>query len=228
MNGLRGMAMLLDEDVTIPIEGVSLEAHIVLPVVGSGVVVFAHRSGSGRYSPRNIYVARVLQQAGFGTVLVDLLTREEERAGDRTGKPRFDVVLLADRVAQIIDWLEDRPDTATYPLGLFGASTGSAACLMAAAQRPGPVRAIVSRGGRVDLAEGALPLVRAATLLLVGELDGPVIDINRRALNLLRVDKHLEIVPGASHLFEEPGALEKVASLALDWFARYLGCAPST
>jgi dienelactone hydrolase len=219
--------MLLDAITTIPLDRVSLEAHIAIPAVASGVVLFSHGSGSGRHSPRNQYVAKVLQQAGFGTVLVDLLTEDEERADATTGGFRFDIVLLTDRLAQIIDWLEDQPDTATYPLGLFGASTGAAAALMAAAERPGPVRAIVSRGGRVDLAEGALALVRAATLLIVGELDRPVIEINRQALNLLRVEKHLEIVPGASHLFEEPGALERVASLARDWFARYLGSTPS-
>jgi pimeloyl-ACP methyl ester carboxylesterase len=211
--------MLLDGVTAIQLDQVTLEAQIALPIVANGVVLFAHGSGSSRHSPRNQYVATVLQEAGFGTVLVDLLTEEEDRASEK----RFDIALLADRLAQIIDWLEDQPDTATYPLGLFGASTGSAAALIAAAQRPGPVRAIVSRGGRVDLAEGALALVRAATLLVVGELDRPVIEINRQALELLRVDKHLAIVPGASHLFEEPGALEQVAALARDWFARYLG-----
>jgi pimeloyl-ACP methyl ester carboxylesterase len=211
--------MLLDGVTAIQLDQVTLEAQIALPIVANGVVLFAHGSGSSRHSPRNQYVATVLQEAGFGTVLVDLLTEEEDRASEK----RFDIALLADRLAQIIDWLEDQPDTATYPLGLFGASTGSAAALIAAAQRPGPVRAIVSRGGRVDLAEGALALVRAATLLIVGELDRPVIEINRQALELLRVDKQLAIVPGASHLFEEPGALEQVAALARDWFARYLG-----
>jgi pimeloyl-ACP methyl ester carboxylesterase len=211
--------MLLDGVTAIQLDQVTLEAQIALPIVANGVVLFAHGSGSSRLSPRNQYVATVLQEAGFGTVLVDLLTEEEDRASEK----RFDIALLADRLAQIIDWLEDQPDTATYPLGLFGASTGSAAALIAAAQRPGPVRAIVSRGGRVDLAEGALALVRAATLLVVGELDRPVIEINRQALELLRVDKQLAIVPGASHLFEEPGALEQVAALARDWFARYLG-----
>jgi pimeloyl-ACP methyl ester carboxylesterase len=211
--------MLIDRVTPIQLDQVTLEAQIALPVMSCGVVVFAHGSGSSRHSPRNQYVAKVLQQADFGTVLVDLLTEDEDRAADK----RFDIALLADRLAQIIDWLEDQPETATYPLGLFGASTGSAAALIAAAQRPGPVRAIVSRGGRVDLAEGALSLVRAATLLIVGELDRPVIEINRQALELLRVDKQLAIVPGASHLFEEPGALEQVATLARDWFARYLG-----
>jgi pimeloyl-ACP methyl ester carboxylesterase len=211
--------MLIDGVTAIQLDQVTLEAQIRLPIMSCGVVVFAHGSGSSRHSPRNQYVAQVLQQADFGTVLVDLLTEDEDRAPDN----RFDITLLADRLAQIIDWLEDNPDTATYPLGLFGGSTGSAAALIAAAQRPGPIRAIVSRGGRVDLAEGALALVRAATLLIVGELDRPVIEINRRALELLRVDKQLAIVPGASHLFEEPGALEQVATLAHDWFARYLG-----
>jgi putative phosphoribosyl transferase len=211
--------MLIDGVTAIQLDQVTLEAQIALPIVASGVVLFAHGSGSSRHSPRNQYVAAVLQEAGFGTVLVDLLTEDEDRDADK----RFDIAVLADRLAQIIDWLEDNPATATYPLALFGASTGSAAAFVAAAQRPGPVRAIVSRGGRVDLAEGALALVRAATLLIVGELDPPVIEINRRALELLRVDKQLAVVPGASHLFEEPGALEQVATLARDWFARYLG-----
>jgi pimeloyl-ACP methyl ester carboxylesterase len=217
------MTMLLDEVITIDLDDVVLEAHIAIPLVASGVVVFAHGSGSSRHSPRNQYVAGVLKQAGIGTVLVDLLTREEELVDLKTRSLRFDIGLLSDRLARIIDWLGDQPDTATYPIGLFGASTGSAAALIAATERPGPVRAVVSRGGRVDLAEGVLPRVRAATLLIVGERDRPVIEINRRALELLKVEKRLEIVPGASHLFEEPGALEQVAALARDWFARYLG-----
>jgi pimeloyl-ACP methyl ester carboxylesterase len=215
--------MLLDEVSVIPLDGVSLEAHIVIPAIASGVVLFAHGSGSSRHSPRNQYVARVLQEAGLGTVLVDLLTEQEEMVDLSTRHLRFDIDLLSDRLARIIDWLEDQPDTASYPIGLFGASTGAAAALIAAAERPGPVRAIVSRGGRVDLAEGALSRVRAPTLLIVGELDRPIIEISRRALELLRVEKRMEIVPGASHLFEEPGALEQVAALARDWFARYLG-----
>jgi dienelactone hydrolase len=215
--------MLLDEVSVIPLDGVNLEAHIVIPAIASGVVLFAHGSGSSRHSPRNQYVARVLQEAGLGTVLVDLLTEQEEMVDLSTRHLRFDIDLLSDRLARIIDWLEDQPDTASYPIGLFGASTGAAAALIAAAERPGPVRAIVSRGGRVDLADGALSRVRAPTLLIVGELDRPIIEISRRALELLRVEKRMEIVPGASHLFEEPGALEQVAALARDWFARYLG-----
>jgi dienelactone hydrolase len=215
--------MLLDEVSVIPLDGVSLEAHIVIPAIASGVVLFAHGSGSSRHSPRNQYVARVLQEAGLGTVLVDLLTEQEEMVDLSTRHLRFDIDLLSDRLARIIDWLEDQPDTASYPIGLFGASTGAAAALIAATERPGPVRAIVSRGGRVDLAEGALRRVRAPTLFIVGELDRSVIDITRQALELIKVDKRMEIVPGASHLFEEPGALEQVATLARDWFARHLG-----
>jgi putative phosphoribosyl transferase len=220
--------MLLDQDTTIPLDDVSLEAHLVVPIVASGVVLFAHGSGSGRHSPRNQYVAGVLQQAGFGTVLVDLLTEGEERVDLRTGRFRFDIPLLADRVARLIDWVGWEPATAMYPIGLFGASTGSAAALIAAAERPGPVRAVVSRGGRVDLAEAALPRVRAPVLLIVGELDRTVIELNQSVLDLIKVDKRIEIVPGASHLFEEPGALEQVALLARDWFVHYLGSNPAT
>jgi dienelactone hydrolase len=214
--------MLLDEVSVIPLDGVNLEAHIVIPAIASGVVLFAHGSGSSRHSPRNQYVARVLQEAGLGTVLVDLLTEQEEMVDLSTRHLRFDIGLLSDRLARIIDWLEDQPDTASYPIGLFGASTGAAAALVAAAESPQAVAAVVSRGGRPDLAGPALALVRAPTLLVVGGNDVQVLALNRAAFARLRCEKELAIVPGASHLFEEPGALDRAARLACTWFERYL------
>jgi len=184
-----------------------------------GVVVFAHGSGSSRHSRRNRHVAGVLHDAGFSTLLLDLLIAEEEDVDLRTGEHRFDVEMLGGRVIGAVDWLR-REETA--PIGVFGASTGAAAALLAAARRPDEVSAVVSRGGRPDLAGEALPLVRAPTLLIVGGLDTTVIRMNTDARSMMRIETSLEIVPGATHLFEEPGALDVVADLAAAWFRRHL------
>jgi putative phosphoribosyl transferase len=201
---------------------VELEGNLGVPAGAGGVVLFAHGSGSGRHSPRNRYVARALREANLATLLIDLLTPDEEEVDLRTGHLRFDIGLLAERLAGATDWLVRNPDTQDMRIGYFGASTGAGAALVAAAERPEAVGAIVSRGGRPDLAGDALPLVKAPTLLIVGGNDVPVIGMNEEALERLRAKKRLEIVPGATHLFEEPGALEEVARLAAGWFARYL------
>jgi putative phosphoribosyl transferase len=183
-------------------------------------VLFAHGSGSGRHSPRNRYVAEELQQAGLGTLLIDLLTPEEEEIDLRTRHLRFDIRMLAERLVGGTDWLAQNPDTQSLRVGYFGASTGAGAALVAAAERPNVVGAVVSRGGRPDLAREDLPRVVAPTLLIVGGEDHPVIGMNREAMGQLRAEKELKIVPGATHLFEEPGALEDVARLAAGWFPR--------
>jgi putative phosphoribosyl transferase len=192
------------------------------PSGARGLVVFAHGSGSSRRSPRNRMVATSLIDAGFATLLFDLLTSAEERVDDRTREFRFDIGLLAERLLAAGDAVAERPDTAGLPLGAFGASTGAAAALVAAAARPTEVRAVVSRGGRPDLAGDALPGVRAPTLLIVGGRDPQVIDLNHEAAARMTCERETVIVPGATHLFEEPGTLEEVAHLALDWFDRYL------
>ena len=188
-------------------------------VATQGVVLFAHGSGSSRHSRRNRHVAGVLHEAGFSTVLLDLLTAEEEEVDLRTGEHRFDVEMLGERVIRAVDWLRREE---TVPIGLFGASTGAAAALIAAAGRPEEVSAVVSRGGRHDLAGEALPLVRAPTLLIVGGRDTTVIGMNTDARSMMRIETTLEIVPGATHLFEEPGALDVVADLAAAWFRRHM------
>jgi dienelactone hydrolase len=209
--------------VRIPIGRATLEGDLDIPAGSRAVVLFAHGSGSSRQSPRNRYVARVLRDAGLATLLMDLLTAEEEVADRDTGHLRFDIGLLADRLVGATDWLGRAPETAGFPVGYFGASTGAAAALVAAAGRPEEVGAVVSRGGRPDLAGDALPRVRAPTLLLVGGFDGPVIGLNRQALERLgSAEKQLVIIPGATHLFPEPGALEEVARLATDWLSRHL------
>lgn len=195
-----------------------LQGNLGLPEHTEGVVLFAHGSGSGRLSPRNTFVARTLQQGGLATLLIDLL--EENEAEDR--RKVFDIDLLADRLLAATDWLASQSSTAGLQLGYFGASTGAGAALRAAARAPGSVAAVVSRGGRPDLAGPFLPDVTAPTLLIVGGYDFPVIDMNREALARLTCPKELVIVPGATHLFEEPGTLEQVADLALRWFQRYL------
>jgi putative phosphoribosyl transferase len=201
---------------------VTLEGNLSLPERARGIVLFAHGSGSSRHSPRNRYVARVLNEAKLATLLVDLLTPDEEAVDLRTAHLRFDIGLLAGRLVGVTDWLTQYPDTRELRIGYFGASTGAAAALVAAAQHPDAVGAIVSRGGRPDLAGPALARVRAPTLLIVGGNDFEVVELNRRALAPLRCEKRLEIVPGATHLFEEPGALEEVARLAREWFERHL------
>src|SRR5215217_3407445 len=200
----------------------TLEGNLGIPNA-RGIVLFAHGSGSGRHSPRNRYVADVLREAGLATLLIDLLTPEEEEADLRTRHFRFDIGLLADRLADATDWLAHEPDTQDLRVGYFGASTGAGAALVAAAKRPEAVGAVVSRGGRPDLAREALSRVAAPTLLIVGGEDEPVIDMNREAFAQIRAEKKLEVVPRATHLFEEPGTLEEVARLAAGWFARYLG-----
>jgi putative phosphoribosyl transferase len=201
---------------------VELEGDLGVPEEAAGVVLFAHGSGSGRHSPRNRYVAGVLREAGLATLMIDLLTPEEEEVDLRTGHLRFDIRLLAGRLAGATDWLVRNLDTQNLRIGYFGASTGAAAALVAAAERPQEVGAVVSRGGRPDLAEDALRLVEAPTLLIVGGNDVPVIGMNEEAFAQMRAEKKLEIVPGATHLFEERGALEEVARLAADWFAHHL------
>jgi putative phosphoribosyl transferase len=195
-----------------------LEGLLTVPAGARGVVAFAHGSGSGRYSPRNQFVARVLQEAGLATLLLDLL--EEDEAGDRARV--FDIDLLAERLQSAADWLGQEPATRPLRLGYFGASTGAGAALTAAARQPAAVGAVVSRGGRPDLARDHLPLVQAPTRLIVGGRDEGVIELNEAALRLLRCPKDMVIVPGATHLFEEPGALEEVARLAQEWFLRHL------
>jgi dienelactone hydrolase len=201
---------------------VTLDGNLSLPEESRAVVLFAHGSGSSRHSSRNRYVARVLNEAKLATLLIDLLTLDEEVIDARTAQLRFDIELLAERLVGATDWLTRFPDTKHLRIGYFGASTGAAAALVAAAVRPDVVSAVVSRGGRPDLAGAALMHVRAPTLLIVGGNDGQVIQLNRAALAELRCEKQLMIVPGATHLFEEPGALDEVARLARDWFHRHL------
>jgi putative phosphoribosyl transferase len=210
----------------IPATGVVLEADVTVPEPAQALVLFAHGSGSSRHSPRNRYVAGELQDAGLATVLADLLTPDEEQLDARTGALRFDIGLLAGRVAALTEWLVEHPGTAGLDVGLFGASTGAAAALATAATRPALVKAVVSRGGRPDLAGELLRKVRQPTLLIVGERDAAVIGLNRQAREELDGETDLEIVTGASHLFEEPGALEQVALLARDWFVGHLRSPP--
>lgn len=211
-----------DRLVGVAANSVILDGNLNIPEGASGIVLFAHGSGSSRHSPRNRYVAQRLHEQGLATLLIDLLTPDEERVDLRTGHLRFDIGLLAQRLIGASDWLARNPDTRNLPLGYFGASTGAGAALMAAAELPERVGAVVSRGGRPDLAGPALARVRAPALLIVGGNDIPVIEMNRAALDELRAEKRLEIVPGATHLFEEPGAIEEVARLAGRWFERYL------
>jgi len=199
-----------------------LEGDLVVPSGASGIVVFAHGSGSSRYSPRNQFVAEQLRKAGLGTLLMDLLTPAEESVDVYTSEHRFDIPMLASRVVLATDWLRDQPNYSGLKVGYFGASTGAAAALVAATERSN-VAAVVSRGGRPDLAGNRLHRVTAPTMLIVGGNDTEVITLNRNANELLTCEKRLEIVPGASHLFEEPGKLETVAQLAREWFVRFLG-----
>jgi len=204
---------------------VTVEGNLVVPEGAAGVVLFAHGSGSSRLSPRNRRVARALQERGLATLLIDLLTADEEAIDIETAHLRFDIGLLADRLAGATDWLIKQPESRDLRIGYFGASTGAAAALVAAALRPQSIGAVVSRGGRPDLAGDALPRVQAPTLLIVGGEDLAVIDFNRGAYARLLCKRRLEIVPGATHLFEEPGTMETVARLAGDWFLKHL--APS-
>jgi putative phosphoribosyl transferase len=206
----------------------TLEGDLCMPPDASGVVVIVHGSGSSRRSPRNRYVAQIIRQVGLATLLFDLLTPEEEEIDVQSGKYRFDIRLLANRLIGANRWLKQNPQTQNMNIGYFGASTGVAAALMAAAEHPSDVSAVVSRGGRPDLARAALPYVKAPVLLIVGGRDLPVLAMNRDAANELRVDKKLVVVPGATHLFEEPGAMEEVARLASNWFVNYLARKPVT
>lgn len=213
-----GQRYLRDEEVQVLAGQASVAGHLTIPENPRGVVVFAHGSGSSRHSPRNRYVAQVLNAAGFGTLLFDLLTVDEERNRANV----FDIGLLASRLVGVTRWLADQPDTAALPIGYFGASTGAGAALTAAADPQVRVNAIVSRGGRADLAGRALTRVLAPTLLIVGGRDHGVIELNQRAQALIPGRCELAIVPGAGHVFEEPGTLEQVAKLACEWFAEYL------
>jgi putative phosphoribosyl transferase len=215
--GIRMSTVLTTEP--IQLGSLALPGDLVIPDRARGLVVFAHGGGSGRQSPRNRWVASALQRAHMATLLFDLLTEEEAREGRLV----FDIDLLAERVVESIHWTEHHPDLANLRLGLFGASTGAAAALKAAALRPDRVSAVVSRGGRPDLAMDCLAQVQAPTLLIVGGLDTEVLALNREALRRLHAPKRLEVVPGAGHLFEEPGALGSVAVYATSWFDEYLG-----
>ena len=199
-----------------------LDGDLTIPERALGLVVFAHGSGSSRFSTRNRSVAQTLEDGGFATLLLDLLTRREEQIDLRTREYRFDIDRLAHRVVAAIDWAAGESELSPLPVACFGASTGAAAALIAAAERPDAVHAVVSRGGRPDLAGDALPQVQAPTLLIVGGADDVVIDLNRQAMRRMHAPVSLEIVPGATHLFEEPGTLEEVSRLALAWCRRYL------
>jgi putative phosphoribosyl transferase len=208
--------------VSVQANAVTLRGNLVIPAGAQGLVLFAHGSGSSRHSPRNRYVAQALNNAGLATLLIDLLTPEEDLVDRQTRHLRFDIGLLASRLGGATDWLRQTPTTRLLKIGYFGASTGSAAALIAATKQPDAIGAIVSRGGRPDLAGTALARVQAPTLLIVGGHDPLVIELNQEAFENIPAEKHLEIVPGATHLFEEPGTLEQVARLASQWFRRYL------
>ena len=208
--------------VRIPADDIVIDGDLALPANAAGLVIFAHGSGSSRYSRRNRAVADVLLDGGFATLLLDLLTRKEEVIDQHTGQYRFDIPRLADRVVKAIDWAGEQRALAALPIGCFGASTGAAAALMAAAARPARVRAVISRGGRPDLAGDTLSRVEAPTLLIVGGHDEPVLELNEAARRRMRARSQTAIVPGATHLFEEKGALDKVARLALEWCDLYV------
>jgi putative phosphoribosyl transferase len=205
--------------IRIPADGVELEGSLAIPKKACGVVLFAHGSGSSRHSPRNNFVAQTLQNVGIGTLLMDLLTRQE----DMTYETRFDIDLLTSRLERATEWLMEQPQRRALDIGYFGASTGAAAALKAAATLGTSIGAVVSRGGRPDLAMSALSQVQSPTLLIVGGLDDVVIELNRQAYQKLKAEKHMTVIPGATHLFEEPGALQEVARLAARWFTQHLG-----
>ena len=215
------------QQVRVPAESAFVEGDLRVPPDTTGLVIFAHGSGSSRFSSRNRHVAEYLEEHGFATLLLDLLTKEEDEVDQRTTEYRFDIERLAGRMVASIEWAAGRPDLASLPICCFGASTGAAGALVAAAECPDRVRAVISRGGRPDLAGGALPLVQAPTLLIVGSRDQPVIDLNREAQLRMRAPVRLEIVPGATHLFAEPGALDDVCRLAAAWCWQHLDTEPS-
>ncbi len=208
--------------VTIPLNNVTLNGDLCLPRGTDGLVVFAHGSGSSRLSPRNRRVAQALRNTGLGTLLFDLLTEDEEAVDNVTAELRFNIRFLSERLVAVTEWLENQPGVCKFPIGYFGASTGAAAALVAAADLPGCIAAVVSRGGRPDLALKRLKEVKAPTLLIVGGADTEVIQLNQKALNRLETAKELVVVPGATHLFEEPGAMDEVERLAAAWFLKYL------
>jgi dienelactone hydrolase len=208
-------------EVTIPSGGAAVKGNLEVPEGAKGIVVFAHGSGSSRFSSRNIYVAGLMNKKGIATLLIDLLTAEEESVDEYTGQYRFDVEMLAERLVDSTQWLKKNPATKNLAIGYFGASTGAAAALIAAAKLPDEIKAVVSRGGRPDLAGKHLSKVKAPTLLIVGGDDTEVIELNKQALKLILVEKKLEVVPGATHLFEEPGKLLEAAKLAIDWFEKH-------
>jgi pimeloyl-ACP methyl ester carboxylesterase len=215
--------MTVEREVEVLAGGVRLGGTLAVPDGAQGLVIFAHGSGSSRFSPRNRYVAYTLRTAGVGTLLFDLLTEYEEAKDDETAALRFDIDFLARRLGAVTDSVFTHPELSRLRVGYFGSSTGAAAALVAAAERPEAIGAVVSRGGRVDLAGGALQRVLAPTLLIVGGADDIVLDLNARALEQMTAPKALEVIPGATHLFEEQGALERVAGLAAGWFTRFLG-----
>jgi putative phosphoribosyl transferase len=204
-----------------------LDGELSIPKGATGVVLFAHGSGSSRHSPRNQFVARTIREAGVGTLLFDLLTKQEEAVDISTRHLRFDIGLLAERLVDATNWIKTEPDTSHLVVGYFGASTGGGAALVAAAHVGDEIGAVVSRGGRPDLAGDALPKVKSPTLLIVGGLDYPVIRMNEDAYHQLQCKKELKIIPGATHLFEEPGTLEEVARIAAGWFQRHLTTHPT-
>ncbi|MDQ1281362.1 MAG: putative phosphoribosyl transferase [Thermoproteota archaeon] len=208
--------------IRIPIDEIILEGNLLVPKGARGVVVFAHGSGSSRFSPRNRYVANVLQKTGLATLLMDLLTRDEEIIDEQTAQFRFNIELLSQRLTGVTRWLKEESPLKDLKVGFFGSSTGAAAALIAAAIQPADVKAVVSRGGRPDLAREHLLNVRAPTLLIVGGDDLQVIELNKEAMAQINVITKLEIIPGATHVFEEPGKLEVVAKLAAEWFIKYL------
>jgi putative phosphoribosyl transferase len=212
----------LESSVRIPVAGVVLDGDLVVPGGAAGVVLFAHGSGSSRHSPRNRMVAGRLQAAGYGTLLMDLLTADEDQVDSKTRQFRFDIERLASRLTGAIRWLSDRADTGTLRVALFGASTGAAAALRAAAEVPDHVQLVISRGGRPDLAGEALDHIRTPTMLIVGGRDPQVLDLNKAAAARLKGPVELVVVPGATHLFEEPGALDRVVELALDALNRHM------
>lgn len=223
MNLLKELEMNnSNRNINIQAGNVVLNGELMLPFDSQGIVIFAHGTGSSRFSPRNQYVAKALVQMGLGALLMDLLTEEEEHLDNKTKNLRFDINMLAARVVSAIDWIDRNNQQYTIPIGLFGASTGAGAALVAAAKRDNVVKAVVSRGGRPDLAGDSLPLVKAPTLLIVGAKDYEVNRLNDEAAAMLTCANKTEIIPNATHLFEEPGALEKVAELAGLWFKEYL------
>lgn len=210
------------ELVQVSVDSAFVEANLAIPEGACGIVVFAHGTGSSRNSPRNNFLAQKLRDGGLATLLIDLLTPEEKQVDRRTRRIRFDIGRLAGRVVSAMDWVIEQEDTKGLNVGLFGSSTGAAAALIAAARRPDVAQVVVSRGGRVDMAEGVLGQVRAPTMLIVGERDSQVLDLNRQVLARLDTEKRLQVISGAGHLFEEPGALDEVANVASEWLQQHL------